>query len=391
MDLSDLLTKMNIGSATYITGVKIDDHSFMASVVTQNLFQLASDPRRTERPRDRAVDTTLQEQLELRSVVQRLFAGAKGRNVQPFAAYIADLHEGQLGTTPPITLWTKDKLLAIELDEGLMSGLGLLEVPFDTTLIAIDGETQLAARYEAAAADPRVKKDRVAVVVHHDRPIEWARQAFHDLNVLGVKPNAATSISKDARDVATRIAMRVAEEVPFFRGRVNMAKRQLGPRDSDVVTITALRGAVATQYESIGGVRHGTRPVYVKDEDVRSLQEAAVSWWSAVGGALDSVIEDRVNNVAGAPAVMAAIGAVGHAVFTAVDFERSNVAADRLNALMEINWSRDARWAGIAGKMSPGGILSLGGSKETAYAIFRALVGSGSEEYERVRSRSRAA
>ena len=39
----------------------------------------------------------------------------------------------------------------------------------------------------------RVLKLNCSVVIYHGLPVEWARQGFHDLNVFGVQPNAATT------------------------------------------------------------------------------------------------------------------------------------------------------------------------------------------------------
>ena len=43
----------------------------------------------------------------------------------------------------------------------------------------------------------------VAVYICHSKDRLWARQSFHDLNALGVKPNSALSIAMDARDPLT--------------------------------------------------------------------------------------------------------------------------------------------------------------------------------------------
>jgi len=108
---------------------------------------------------------------------------------------------------------------------------------------------------------PDTKNEFVAIYICHGRDKLWARQCFHDLNVLGVRPNAALSIGMDARDPLTRVAREAERQVPFFRDRVNKARRQLGAHDKDVVTITSLRGACITLAEGIGGVKYGTRPV----------------------------------------------------------------------------------------------------------------------------------
>ena len=94
-----------------------------------------------------------------------------------------------------------------------------------------------------------------------ENPAGFARQCFHDLNVLGVRPNAALAISMDARDPVTAVTRAVATEVPFFNGRVNEKSRQLKRADPQVVTLSALRGACVTFMLGIGGVKFGAKPV----------------------------------------------------------------------------------------------------------------------------------
>jgi len=74
--------------------------------------------------------------------------------------------------------------------------------------VAIDGETQLAARHEARNLNEETMQEFVPIYVCHGRDKQWARQSFHDLNALGVKPNAALSIGMDARE-------RLMQDRPF--------------------------------------------------------------------------------------------------------------------------------------------------------------------------------
>ena len=55
-------------------------------------------------------------------------------------------------------------------------------------------------------------------MIHHGRPIEWARQAFRDLNLLGIRPNTAIGIPMDLRDYGTRVTRRLMEESALLRG-----------------------------------------------------------------------------------------------------------------------------------------------------------------------------
>ncbi len=313
-----------------IPALKVSDNLYLARMKVPQLVQVAPDPRDAENWRKVEQDKDLQDLQEIRAKVQRMFLGQKAKNVEPYAEYIIAVHGGMEGMTPPIILYS-ERELPVDIDERY--GIGFIQVPYDQKLVAIDGETQLAARYEAAHRTPSTREEVVPVVIAHGRSKRWAQQAFHDLNVLGVRPNAALSIGMDARDPLTQVAREVEDRVSFFRGRVNTTRRQLGSKDREVVTITALRGACITLAEGIGGIRHGTRPVPASREIVERAKQAAIEWLSAVTDAIGPAMEDREQKLASAPSVLAAIGAMGHEVLNVDD---PTVRAQRIQALIEV-------------------------------------------------------
>jgi DGQHR domain-containing protein len=353
-----------------VPGVAINEHQFVAAVPGAQLFQIVVDPRHTEDRKLTAEDPSLAAVRDIRAEVQRVFDGAKKRNVPDYAKYIDSVHRGEPGLTPAIILWCRERL-ATE-DRG--AGASLLQIPYDAQIVAIDGETQLAARFEAARMNPLTKGDRIAVMICHGRDADWARQAFHDVNTFGVRPNAALALGMDARDPLTSVARMVEAEVPFFKGRVNTSSRQLGKQDTEVITITALRSAVVTLAEGIGGVKHGAKPVYFDNATVETVRVAAVEWFTAVTSLLGPSIEDRERKVAGAPPVFAAIGALGHELADIPDLAtRQRRTEELLDKLRSVRWEKGAHWVGIAGKMTAAGKFSVGGTKEVAYQVYNAL------------------
>lgn len=375
-------TKLLPTDGPLIASVKINDNMSLCSVPSNLLFDLAPDPREAEDKKKVAASKTLEKVAELREDVQRMFEGNKRKNVPSYAKYIVGLRLGGEGMTPPIILYSQDTLPS----DHNESGLGYLQAPYGTKLIAIDGETQLAARYEAANMDPTTAKERVAVYIIHGRPKNWARQSFHDLNLLSVKPNAALGIGMDARDPLTQVARDVEMKVPFFRGRVNKARRQLRPADSDVLTITALRGACITFAEGISGVKYGAKPVSISETKLQRLEETAVEWFRALTDEFGASMSDQENKLASAPSVMAALGAMGHELMN-IDSaaERRQKIHGLINDLRDVDWRRAKHWEGIAGKFTPKGAFSVGGTKETAYAVYDALAAKESPAYRRVR------
>ena len=76
---------------------------------------------------------------------------------------------------------------------------------------------------------------------------------------------------------------------------------------------------------------------------------------------------------------------MGHELLEIADAgERAKELSRRIDELKAVNWDRGAHWEGIAGKLNPKGSFSVGGSKETAYAIYTALTDPASAGYKRV-------
>lgn len=365
-----------------IAGTKIDEHRFVGRVRAAQLFQIAPDPRDTENKKKFDSSKELQDLRSVREEVQRLFEGAKKKNVAPYADYVVGLLEGEDGLTPVITLYSETKL---EIEER-QDGTGFIQVPWDQRLVAIDGETQLAARHEASNIQPTTKQEFVPIYVCHGKDQPWARQCFHDLNTLGVRPNAALSVGMDARDPITRVTRELERRVPFFGGRVNKVRRQLRSGDPEITTIAALRGACVTLAKGIAGVQFGARPVQIREEDISKIEETAVDWFSALSDALGPVLLDRETNLAASPAILSALGAIGNQVVHIEDADARRAKCRELAAeLRAVDWTRSKSWEGIAGKFTPKGTFSLGGPKETAHAVYAALTNPKSEGYARVR------
>jgi DGQHR domain-containing protein len=379
---------LNPTNGHIIAGVKIDDHRFVGRVKAAQLFQIAPDPRDSENKKKIDASKEIQDLLAIREEVQRLFEGAKKKNVPSYAEYVVDVHKGEDGITPPITLFSE---VPLDVDD-LENGTAMAQIPWGQDLVAIDGETQLAARHEAANIEPDTKNDFVPVYICHGKDKLWARQAFHDLNTLGVRPNAALSIGMDARDPITRVCREVERRIPFFTGRVNKVRRQLRGTDAEVVTITALRGACVTLAKGINGVQYGARPVPLDSKDVASIEAAAVDWFKALADAIGPALEDRVNKLASSPSVIAALGAIGQQAAAITDPVMREAKCRQMAAeLKSVNWERGKAWDGIAGKFTPKGNFAVGGAKETAYAVYSALGDPSSSGYARIRVNSAVA
>ena len=364
--------------------VKVENHEFVAAISGAQLLRITTDPRDSEKEKLRADNPNLQELFNIREEVQRMFKGAKEKNVESYAQYIVNLQNGATGITPQIVLYTREELQFEPAETGSM--WGKLILPWDVEWVAIDGETQLAARFAAAKISPDTRKQQVDVRFCYNRPLEWAKQAFHDLNLLSVRPNAATAISMDMRDPLTSITRDVAK-LPFFAGRI-ASSRQLKKHDTAICTLSVLRTAVVCFSEGIGGLQYGNKPVGLASDRIKLVQKAAIEYFSALTNKLGPKMEQRNDTVAASPAVMAALGAVGHKASMIDDSSaRQAEIALALHNLDGIDWSRGTKWDGIAGKLRPDGIFSTaGGAKDSGHACYSALADSSSTHYATVRN-----
>jgi hypothetical protein len=383
---TNLSTKLDGVDGFVLPGIKVDEHRFVARVKVAQLLKLCEDPRRSEDPRQREGNTQLQSVHDLRTKVQRLFEGAKRTNVPKYAEYIVLVYRGNNGLTPPITLFSP-RDLEVDVESH---GLGYVRVPWNMPVIAIDGDTQLASRFLASSIDAKTMDQFIPVDVNHGRPVEWAQQAFHDMNLLAVRPNAALGIGMDQRDPLTHVARVVEQRVPFFTGRVNTVRRQLRPRDREVVTITTMRGACVTLAEGISGVRWGAKAVALADDRVSAVEVAAVEWWKAVTELLGPSIEDRDRSVAGSPAVLTALGAVGSALTRMPDSqERAAELAKRINLLRTVDWRKGPHWVNIgAGTTTRRGDYVISGPKQGAHNVYKALTDQTDPGFGEIRTRT---
>ena len=373
--------------------VLIDAHRILARMKLSTLLRLTSDPQKTEKPKERIQDYRLQQAYSMRRIVQREFQGIKIRNVPKFADYLAKVQSGEIqGLAPAIKLYCPGKIVVNEEQDGrAMAYISLAD-----ELVAYDGETQLAAWFALLADTGAAIRDvTVPVDISFDRELGWARQVWHDVNVFGSRPNAALSLSMDARDPINQIADQVEREIPFYAGQINKMKRQVKPGEG-YFTLTTIRGACVTLAKGISGISLGMKPVPgLKAEDLENLSLVAVEFFTAIAATIGEAIQNP-KMLANAPAVFPAIGALGHDL---LDVPDQTVRAAKLRGIMgsltEVNWTKGHHWNGIAGKITTKvneltgqtrSRFALGGPKEVSYNVFKALSDPKSPGYAQIRN-----
>lgn len=373
------------------------------------LLQLVPSPKIEEDKRAlKYASGSVRRHAEVRALVQRMLKSTqKGRNVTSYAAYIAAGVNGEHGagwSTPPITLWLDGRPGAVgdELVPG--SGIRTITVLPASPVVAIDGETQVAAWHELYD-DPerfgvtyeKLSAVRVPFELYFDLTVEDARQIFYDRNVEGVSVTKNLAISMDQRDVGTKIAHRIAaavkvehdgKVVPFAK-LVQSRKRQLAKSDPEVVTLSALRLLVITALHGRSGLNLSSDTVREVDlpngVDMESAQRELVPLLSEVITSLYPHFAAR--GAVSAPAVLAGIGVVAHQAASWAAGGTRLDANDLLRLLEPVRWEREARyWDGVAASANASGTLNFGGgAKDSGGRVADALLHPDTEYGRKVR------
>lgn len=377
------LEEFTPGTGTPIAGLASGSdpqHHFLANVPVGQLLAIAPDPRLAENPKMHFVDARLPGLQELRTEIQRVFEAAKRKNVGAYTDYLTELATNPdfVGVAPPIKLYWPEPLSVAR-----SGGQSVLVVPFRAALVAYDGETELASWHEAARRAPDVMGYHVDVTIDHGKPIEWAKQGFHDTNVFGIKPNPTLSIFMDYRDPMNRIAKELSER--YFPGQVEEQRRQASARSQKLFTVAALRLFVVCFAAGTAGVAHATRPM--AHQDSSNLESAVAQWLEELLTELPGDGLKSRESIFTTPPMLAALGAMGR--------DGHSVAL-----LRDVEWQRNAAlpgghelvWDGVAGKQGRKMVdgkptLAMGGPKEYVHSCFRALVQTDEPEFARVRGR----
>jgi hypothetical protein len=388
--------ELDLTAGVFVRGLALDEHTFLASSTFAQLRQITRNPVELAGASTQSggYDPDLEEERALHEMVQRALAGSKKTNVARYAHYIAQRQRGQApGVLPPIHLWTKETLE--EVDAGAHT---YVMVPIGERLIALDGETQLTAhyaldtdrsgQYEDIKAAHR--KAQLGVVLHHGISVNTARQYFHDLNILAVRPNTSLGLAMDTQDPIIRVLEAVERRTPPLIGKIDKAARQLPKRSLKLVTLQNLRQMVINIGTGISGVQYGSRPAPVEEMDLQLVEDLAVQTTNWLFDRLRVQVVDREGHLLISGAVFAALGALVHdrAVRGATTAAERQQSMEALFADLEtVDWRKGDHWRDIAGNWTERGAFSVKGTKEVAYTVYNALKDPHSRAGQRIRGR----
>jgi DNA sulfur modification protein DndB len=377
----------------HVKGIPLSDASFLAVTNFNQLQAITRHPGDLQ-PSARITGydaESIAEEAELHELVQRALTGNKKANVGRYSLYIEEVVNGvRTGVVPPMHLWSHEVL-----DVFPLENVQFAVVPNGEHLLAIDGETQLTAHYELRRRAEPETRDRhgtfpIPAVIHHGIPVEVARQFFHDLNVLAVRPNTSLGLSMNAADPIMKAVANVERRVSFLNGRVERMARQLRKSSPRVVTMQTLRQMVVNIGKGIAGIQYGARPVPIAGVDLDDVTNVAIEWFSLFFETFTVEANDRETYLLSSSPVLSAVAALGNAVLNTPHHQREEVCARLLASLKEVDWRKGEHWQGIAGRLSPKGVFSVSGTKEVGYSVFNVLADPHNPNYFTVRRSGQA-
>jgi hypothetical protein len=156
-------------------GVVITENS-VAVQVTLNQLEAAGlkSPYAMARTSLKQTDSSDRRAKELRSVVQRAWDKQRSVRADLYNQYLWHMASGVIkGSAPPPAIYSPDSVT--EDDETIV-------LPFRSTLIAIDGETQLEARFRMREEHSETGDLPFPAILHHGIEESHAIQILHDYN-----------------------------------------------------------------------------------------------------------------------------------------------------------------------------------------------------------------
>lgn len=385
-------TDLDLSAGAYVKGIVLNDQCFIAATTFQQLRTITRDPEVLQPGSKRGSDEPgIEEERSIHELIQRALAGNKKSNVPRYVRYIEELVTGRApGVLPPMHLWSMQRLEIVSVGVTTYA-----LVPNGEHLLAIDGETQLAAHHTLGRASTIGSETRnkhqqfsLSAVIHHGVPTRTARQYFHDLNILAVRPNTSLGLAMDTQDPIMQIVSDVEANLDVLAGRVEKMSRQLPRKSTKLVTLQSLRQMVVDIAKGISGVQYGARPVPSEGLHLRELALVAPEWIGAVFEEFLDQIQDRETYLTGTGSVLAAVGAMGHQLLPLPGNERRRMQEELIEDLRAVDWTKDSHWVGIAGNFTASGVFSVKGTKEVAYAVYNALTDVDSAGYHQVRGAS---
>jgi DNA sulfur modification protein DndB len=209
--------------------------------------------------------------------------------------------------------------------------IGTLKISMNSVIIINDGQHRQAAIAQALEVNPSLRKEDISIVIFHDQGLRRSQQMFTDLNRHAVRPTKSLNILFDNRDSFSILIKECIEQIPMFRGSVEMEKSTISNRSRSLFTLS--------------GIYHASQDL-IKGKNLTDEQKksAIIAFWNAATANLtpwqsakSHIVkpdEFRRNYVCAHTIMLRALGTLGHSMMD-IPQEKWH---EHLMFLQDINW-----------------------------------------------------
>lgn len=209
--------------------------------------------------------------------------------------------------------------------------IGTLKISMNSVIIINDGQHRQAAIALALEANPALRKEDISIVIFHDQGLLRSQQMFTDLNRHAVRPTKSLNILFDNREPFSILIKECIEQIPIFRGSVEVEKSTISNRSRSLFTLS--------------GIYHSSQDL-IKGKNLTDEQKksAIINFWNAAAANLipwqkaksQKIKPDvfRRDYVCAHTIMLRALGSLGHSM---IDMPQERWW-EHLKFLQDIDW-----------------------------------------------------
>ena len=135
----------------------------------------------------------------------------------------------------------------------LLESLGVLTIPFGTTLRSIDGQHRRQGLNEAINDDPSLLGDATAVLIYVEPDLIRRRQMFSDMNSKGKSVSKTLNVAFDSRDPFAIAAQRLVADHPLLKGRTELEAGRVKSASDMWFTLAGVYDSLKRLFVGAGG------------------------------------------------------------------------------------------------------------------------------------------
>ncbi len=165
-------------------------------------------------------------------------------HVQTIAKYLEErLEDGDKYILPGITLNVRERLRVHTFTTTSALRGAILIVPSNAIFHVTDGQHRIRALQAALGSRPELANDSVSVTIVVEPEVAQVHQDFADCAQGRPIPPSLLTLY-DAQDVLSGLTIRVADAVPFFRGRLEKVGKTVSKRSNYLYTLNHVRMSI---------------------------------------------------------------------------------------------------------------------------------------------------